>query len=357
MKTLIIVSALAITLCTAIPDAATSTELLQLHNKERRVIGLADLTWSDSLSQSAQSWANSLASSGSFQHSTIQGVGENLAKGSTSTGIIASLFQLWADEKTNFIPNKPFPDCSNGGVVGHYTQIMWSKTTTVGCGIADASSSKVLVCHYSPPGNYMGQYVWTSSDIVNTPGSSPSIPTTPTEPSTPTTPIPTTPTEPTTPTTPTNSTPTPIQNTLSKKLLALHNDERKSVGVTELTWSVQLEASAQNWANYLAKRTKVSSSGSSLVGENIAKMNTIQGLDMASYLFSSWSNQKQFFNPKRKYPYCTFGGNVSYYTQIVWSKTTQVGCGMTQGLKSTVLVCHYQEKGNKNGFYVYPISR
>jgi len=382
MKTSIIIfSVLALALCANVPDAATSAKLLQLHNNERRMVGLTDLTWSATLTQSAQDYANKLAATGTFQHSGLQTVGENLAQSSFVPDVASFLFKLWADEKAYFIPSKPFPDCTTGGVVGHYTQIMWSTTTQVGCGIANTTSASVLVCHYSPPGNRMGQYVYTSKDIVQNPNPNPSNSTpsnpTPSEPTpsnpTPVDPAPSnpTPSDPTpsnptpsgpTPSNPpsTNSTPaepTPSQTPLNQKLLDLHNAERRAVKVNDLTWSSVLEATAQNWANYLAQRTKIAASGTSGVGENIGMMNTIKGLDTATFLFNSWSSQKKYFDPSKKYPYCAMGGNVSYYTQIVWSQTTQLGCGMAQGLKTTVLVCLYKEKGNKNGFYVYPVTK
>ncbi|MDY7012856.1 MAG: CAP domain-containing protein [Cyanobacteriota bacterium] len=44
--------------------------------------------------------------------------------------------------------------------VGHYTQIVWRKTTQVGCGISQAGGNDILVCRYSPPGNFMSQPVY-----------------------------------------------------------------------------------------------------------------------------------------------------------------------------------------------------
>jgi len=54
-------------------------------------------------------------------------------------------------------------------VCGHYTQVVWSGTTHVGCAAAiDASCewAQVWVCQYSPPGNYMGQTAYSEIEDV-----------------------------------------------------------------------------------------------------------------------------------------------------------------------------------------------
>ncbi|MDO9190699.1 MAG: CAP domain-containing protein [Sulfurimicrobium sp.] len=41
---------------------------------------------------------------------------------------------------------------------GHYTQLVWKKTTAVGCGMAVCGSrDQIWVCQYSPAGNWAGQ--------------------------------------------------------------------------------------------------------------------------------------------------------------------------------------------------------
>ena len=153
-----------------VPDAATSAKLLALHNADRSEVGLSSLSWSSSLASSAQDWANNLAANGGLKHSGTKGVGENLAKASFRNNLIEFLYGMWSGEKKDFTNSKPFPDCSTTGNwqdVAHYTQIMWAKTSQVGCGIANTTASSVLVCHYKVAGNYREEYVWTSSDIVN----------------------------------------------------------------------------------------------------------------------------------------------------------------------------------------------
>ena len=194
-------------------DTYTQNLLLNLHNVERACVGLADLTWSNDLAVTAQTWSDYLASSGNFEHSGDP-VGENIAMASIRDNVVSFMFSMWSDEKSSFSNARPFPDVStDGGAVGHYTQLIWSMTNRVGCGVSNSTrGNSYLVCQYLLGGNYIGNYVYKASDVVRTPNcnAAPTTPTTPTEPTTPTTPTepttPTTPTEPTTPTTPTEPT-------------------------------------------------------------------------------------------------------------------------------------------------------
>jgi len=42
---------------------------------------------------------------------------------------------------------------------GHYTQVVWRSTTTVGCAMAVCKDSQeqIWVCQYQKPGNWVGQ--------------------------------------------------------------------------------------------------------------------------------------------------------------------------------------------------------
>jgi pathogenesis-related protein 1 len=49
--------------------------------------------------------------------------------------------------------------CAAGKVCGHYTQVVWKNTTTIGCGMAicDNPKNQIWVCQYLPSGNWVGQ--------------------------------------------------------------------------------------------------------------------------------------------------------------------------------------------------------
>ncbi len=134
-------------------------ELLNAHNRYREEVEVPLLSWSPSLAESAHNWATELVADNRFAHSNSE-YGENLWKGTAGRFSPRQMVESWGNEKQYFIANQPFPNVSTTGNwmdVGHYTQIVWEETTEVGCAIATGHGWDVLVCHYSPPGNFMGE--------------------------------------------------------------------------------------------------------------------------------------------------------------------------------------------------------
>jgi uncharacterized protein YkwD len=147
-----------------IAQGSMAAEIIAAHNRYRSELGLSDLKWSERLSGNAQEWASHLASKGgnTLEHSRNSGEGENLWLGTTGAFSYQQMVDGWGDEKQYFKAGQ-FPDVSTTGNwsdVGHYTQIIWRDTTEVGCATASAGGNDILVCRYSPPGNFMGQSVY-----------------------------------------------------------------------------------------------------------------------------------------------------------------------------------------------------
>lgn len=137
------------------PLDATARELLAAHNDARRRVGVAALVWSDALAQTARRWATKLADDGcSLQHNSDDAYGENLYWTSAPNSA-AEVVASWTSESQHFDARSK--TCANGQVCGHYTQVVWSGTTTLGCGMARCGSAQVWVCNYDPPGNWAGQ--------------------------------------------------------------------------------------------------------------------------------------------------------------------------------------------------------
>jgi uncharacterized protein YkwD len=134
-------------------------EILNAHNQYRAEVGVPPLTWSDTLANHAQEWANYLVSLGDLQHSQNTGEGENLWMGSSGNFSYTQMLETFGNEKQYFVSGI-FPDVSSTGDwqdVGHYTQVVWKNTTEVGCAIASTNGNDILVCRYSPSGNFSGQ--------------------------------------------------------------------------------------------------------------------------------------------------------------------------------------------------------
>jgi hypothetical protein len=138
--------------------------LLAAHNRERDAMGAAPLKWDPVLARSARDWAEYLARSGKFEHSKddpwyADPEGENLWAGTVGYFQPESMVGLWTAEKRDFKPGV-FPNNSRDGQVenvSHYTQLIWSRTGSVGCALAPGKEEDVLVCRYSEAGNVLGQ--------------------------------------------------------------------------------------------------------------------------------------------------------------------------------------------------------
>jgi hypothetical protein len=124
--------------------------ILSKHNNERAKWGSARLEWD-----------NGLASSAFFPNiQNCQMVhsgagGENLAMGvSTIDGAV----DMWISEKSKYKCGT-FPDVSTTGnwaAVGHFTQVIATRTTRVGCAAQQCGGRFLVACQYSPGGNMRG---------------------------------------------------------------------------------------------------------------------------------------------------------------------------------------------------------
>jgi Cysteine-rich secretory protein family len=141
-------------------DTAFIAAILQQHNVYRSALHLPLLSWSPELASDAQAWAQNLARTDKGQHDlSIRGrEGENLWWGTAGAFGFGEMVGFWGNEKKDFVYGT-YPDCksSNSAVVGHYTQVIWRSTTSVGCALVGNGKNDYLVCRYSPPGNEMGQ--------------------------------------------------------------------------------------------------------------------------------------------------------------------------------------------------------
>jgi uncharacterized protein YkwD len=128
--------------------------LVDQHNAARAKHCAAPLTWSSTLAQVAQRWANTLRDHDcAFEHSQGK-YGENLAAGTTGYMDPAAVVAMWYGEIKDYNFNSPGFSMNTG----HFTQVVWKGTTQLGCGMAQCKGMDVWVCEYDPPGNWEGQY-------------------------------------------------------------------------------------------------------------------------------------------------------------------------------------------------------
>lgn len=135
---------------------------LDFHNKVREDVGVPALIWSQDLAKFAQEWADHLASQGcDMEHRPRNGkwtqkYGENIfwGKGMDYSALDAS--KNWYSEIEHYTYG--VLNGSNSGKTGHYTQMVWKKTTQVGIAVVKCSDGAIIiVANYNPPGNYMGE--------------------------------------------------------------------------------------------------------------------------------------------------------------------------------------------------------
>ncbi|MCJ1281922.1 hypothetical protein MMC26_001245 [Xylographa opegraphella] len=109
------------------------------------------LSWNDSLAAYAADYAGNCH----WQHSGGPS-GENLAQGYTN---VTDAVDAWGDERNEYDFGSPgFSEAT-----GHFTQLVWKATTTVGCGrmLCDGTNDVAgwyVVCEYYPPGNVIGEF-------------------------------------------------------------------------------------------------------------------------------------------------------------------------------------------------------
>ena len=138
---------------TAAEPPFPAKQILAAHNAIRSRVGLPPLRWSDSLAEFAQDWANTLLARRQFAHRPKSPYGENLFEIQGAAANPRDVVADWGSEARDY--DYRLNRCH--GHCGHYTQIVWRNTRSVGCAVARGRGIEIWVCNYDPPGNYGGQ--------------------------------------------------------------------------------------------------------------------------------------------------------------------------------------------------------
>lgn len=172
LSLLLPVLSLAVVVPASWPSAAQNKQLrnfevpiLVEHNKVRQKYSVQLLDWDDSLAALAQEWASKIAADGVKPPAHREGspYGENFSWGTAGALDAKGVLERWEAESQNY--DRTTNTCAAGKFCVHFTQVVWSTTTRVGCGKARSADGQTdfLVCNYSPSGNHEGQSPFPSS--------------------------------------------------------------------------------------------------------------------------------------------------------------------------------------------------
>lgn len=131
------------------------------HNQARANVNpvpatpLPTMSWDTTVAAAAQTWADQC----NFSHNTA-GYGQNLyASAGGGAPSPSAVVTDWVSEASGY--NYSANTCS--GTCGHYTQVVWRNSTSLGCGFKACSTNSpfgaqypnwyIVVCDYSPAGN------------------------------------------------------------------------------------------------------------------------------------------------------------------------------------------------------------
>mmetsp|Transcript_7078 Transcript_7078/g.17100 ORF Transcript_7078/g.17100 Transcript_7078/m.17100 type:complete len:333 (-) Transcript_7078:7-1005(-) len=165
-------------------------DFLRAHNVVRANGGLPSVAWNSALQSLAETHLDKMITGGCYiEHSDVderldaagfEYVGENLYKveGMVPTGV--DVVDAWYAELSDYTygvvgdycvkekcEDRSDPPC----ILGHFTQVMWSSTTDIGCALrkCDAGAGKagaatyISICQYGPGGNIVGELPFSST--------------------------------------------------------------------------------------------------------------------------------------------------------------------------------------------------
>ncbi|XP_014261579.1 uncharacterized protein LOC106673807 isoform X2 [Cimex lectularius] len=294
-------------------------ECLDAHNEKRAIHKAPPLKLSKEMCKFSQEWADKLAASGRMHHRPNNSYGENLfLSWSSSTQEIHGIdpVENWYAE----ISDHQFHKEPVSLKTGHFTQVVWLESAKLGVGVAKSQDGKqvYVVCNYDPPGNFIGSFAENVPPIGGFPEKAEQT--------------------------------TGLCQTAKEfndEMLKLHNEYRARHGSPPLKLNEQMCEKAQDWAETLAKTSKLDSKNDSEYGENLFWTSASRQC-AAKDACASWYNEVKHF----KYGVEPKALNAGHFTQMVWRETKELGVGRAKGRGGSLfIVAFYKKRGNIVGHF------
>jgi uncharacterized protein YkwD len=313
-------------------------DFLKAHNEYRKRHGVPPLKLDRKLCKYSEEWAKHLAAKNILEHRPSCNYGENIYcmyssdPNFTITG--HSPVDVWYEE----VQHHPFGREPNSLKSGHFTQVVWKASESLGVGVAKNSQGSIyVVANYSPAGNFVGHYVENVPPALTS---------------------------------------TPKEQIVEKKVsfpeksttnddgftqfalegLKVHNEYRRKHGVPELKLNKEMCRYAQEWADTCSKSGSMCHRANNPWGENIF---CVYSSDL-THVPSARDAIKEWYDEVKKHSFGVESVNhgTLHFTQVVWKNCTDLGFAMAKNNKGeTYVVANYSPRGNYVGQFVDNVPR
>jgi len=136
-------------------DEDLVSQFLVPQNEARAQVGDPPLVWDENVTSYAQAYADERRGDCALKHSDGP-FGENIFWGGGSDWQPKDAVAAWIGEDRFF--NYQTHSCNGYEECGHYTQIVWKHSRSLGCArVVCDDGDTFMTCNYDPPGNYIGQ--------------------------------------------------------------------------------------------------------------------------------------------------------------------------------------------------------
>ncbi len=130
-------------------------DFVDAHNSARSAVGVGAVSWDSTVADYAQNYASQRIADCQLVHSGGP-YGENIFWGYGREYTAGDAVSSWVSENQYY--NYATNTCAEGEMCGHYTQVVWRSSTSIGCARVKCNNGDIFItCNYSPPGNIVGQ--------------------------------------------------------------------------------------------------------------------------------------------------------------------------------------------------------